>query len=96
MKDLFESIEVLGFWRTVWGRLFYRRVMKLAHKLDWHHAPMHGPFEDGATQRWCQWCGFRETYQPSEERKRLRQLYNQLKDNQELSSKTVYQTNDTV
>lgn len=42
----------------------YRNLMKLAHRYDWHYAPMHGPLEDGATQRWCQWCGFRETYRP--------------------------------
>lgn len=42
----------------------YRNLMKLAHRSDWHHAPMVGPLEDGATQRWCKWCGFRETYRP--------------------------------
>lgn len=37
----------------------------LAHKFDWHHAPVFGPIMDDermAYQRWCQWCGFRESY----------------------------------
>jgi hypothetical protein len=40
----------------------YRKLMVLAHRFDWHHAPVFGPFEDGRYQRWCQWCGFRETF----------------------------------
>lgn len=46
-------------------KFIYQRLMRLAHRFDWHHAPMHGPLQDGATQRWCQWCGFRETYRQS-------------------------------
>lgn len=42
--------------------LLYRMVMRLAHRFDWHYAPVHGPFEDGRYQRWCQWCGMRESY----------------------------------
>lgn len=38
---------------------FYRWVMKVAHRFDWHYAPKHGPLEDGRTQAWCQWCGLR-------------------------------------
>lgn len=41
---------------------FYSRLMRLAHHYDWHHAPVIGPFEDGRYQRWCTWCGFRETF----------------------------------
>jgi hypothetical protein len=41
---------------------FYRSLMKLAHRYDWHHAKVFGPFEDGRYQRWCQWCGLRESY----------------------------------
>jgi hypothetical protein len=55
----------------IYGYL-YRLVMRLAHRYDWHYAPRIGPFEDGATQRWCKWCGFRETYYPHEERKGLK------------------------
>lgn len=43
------------------GRI-YRLIMKIAHRFDWHYAPIIGPFEDGSTQRWCKWCGFRESY----------------------------------
>jgi hypothetical protein len=38
----------------------YRPLMRLAHHFDWHYMPTLGPFEDGSTQRWCQWCGLRE------------------------------------
>jgi hypothetical protein len=53
----------IPYWLTPW--VFYRPLMRLAHRFNWHHAPMHGPLEDGAMQRWCQWCGFRETYRQS-------------------------------
>lgn len=35
----------------------YRKVMKIAHKYNWHYAPPVYP--DGDTMLWCQWCGFR-------------------------------------
>lgn len=38
---------------------FYRSLMKLAHRFNWHYAPEIGPLEDGRTQLWCKWCGFR-------------------------------------
>jgi hypothetical protein len=44
-----------------WYSLGYRTIMKIAHRYNWHYAPTHGPFEDGSTQKWCQWCGLRQT-----------------------------------
>lgn len=46
---------------------FYRALMKLAHRYDWHYAPVIGPMSpprnDGRDyQRWCKWCGFRQTF----------------------------------
>ena len=41
---------------------FYRAFMRLAHRFEWHHATISGPFEDGKSQRWCRWCGLRESY----------------------------------
>jgi len=41
---------------------FYRTLMRIAHRFDWHYAPFIGPFEDGRVQRWCKWCGFRQSY----------------------------------
>jgi hypothetical protein len=51
---------------------FYRALMRLAHRFDWHYAPVHGPISAGSHgtfrgegpsyQLWCQWCGFRQTY----------------------------------
>ena len=38
--------------------IFYRSLMKLAHKYNWHYAPPIYP--DGDTMLWCKWCGFRE------------------------------------
>ena len=42
--------------------MIYRWIVIIAHKFDWHHAPVIGPFEDGMYQRWCKWCGFRENF----------------------------------
>lgn len=38
---------------------FYRLVMRIAHKYNWHYAPPIYP--EGDTHLWCQWCGFRQT-----------------------------------
>lgn len=38
---------------------FYRLIMKVAHKFNWHYAPPLYP--DGATRLWCEWCGFSQT-----------------------------------
>lgn len=46
---------------SVYHRWLYRAHMRLAHRFNWHYAPMIGPFPDGSTQRWCQWCGFRQS-----------------------------------
>lgn len=35
---------------------FYSRIMKIAHKFNWHYAPPIYP--DGDTMLWCKWCGF--------------------------------------
>lgn len=58
---------------TVRGWLYgkaYRVTMRLAHRFDWHYAPVSGPLmpasPDGRDyQRWCQWCGFRENFNPN-------------------------------
>jgi hypothetical protein len=45
----------------------YRFVMRLAHRYDWHHAPVHGPImPNGTYQRWCRWCGLREILSAAE------------------------------
>jgi len=38
--------------------MFYRLIMKLSHKFNWHYAPPVYP--DGDTKLWCKWCGFKE------------------------------------
>ena len=48
---------------------FYLCFVILAHKFDWHHAPVYGPFDDGRYQRWCQWCGLRQSYNYDPRRK---------------------------
>jgi len=52
----------------------YRSLMKLAHRFDWHYAPVIGPLsppsEDGRNyQRWCRWCGFRQNLHPTPEQR---------------------------
>ena len=39
--------------------LFYRAIMRLAHRFNWHYAPP--VYLEGDTQLWCKWCGFRQT-----------------------------------
>lgn len=39
---------------------FYRLIMRLAHKFNWHYAPVIGPlFDSTIYQYWCKWCGLR-------------------------------------
>lgn len=38
--------------------LFYRIVMRIAHRYHWHYAPPIYP--DGDTMLRCKWCGFSE------------------------------------
>ena len=42
--------------------LIYRWTSLLLHRFDLHYAPVHGPYQDGRKQRWCQWCGMRDWY----------------------------------
>ena len=52
---MIQSIK--DFFNTKYG-YFYRTIMRIAHKYNWHYAPQVYP--DGDTMLWCQWCGFRE------------------------------------
>lgn len=36
---------------------FYRLIMRVAHRFNWHYAPPIYP--DGDTILWCKWCGLR-------------------------------------
>lgn len=38
---------------------FYKIIMRITHKYNWHYAPPIYP--EGDTQLWCKWCGFRQT-----------------------------------
>jgi len=44
---------------------FYRLVMRIAHRYNWHYAPPIYPEND--IQLWCKWCGFRQTIQRGED-----------------------------
>lgn len=59
MNENMEAIRVLGFWRWVYSHWFYRVHMRFAHRYNWHHTRQLGPFPDGSTQLWCEWCGLR-------------------------------------
>jgi hypothetical protein len=60
MSEDLEAIRVMGFWYWAWCRTgCYRAFMRLVHRFNWHHCTVMGPFEDGETQHWCQWCGLR-------------------------------------
>lgn len=64
VREDIEGIKVMGFWYWLFCRIgAYRFTMKFMHKRNWHYAKIIGPIEpDGNYQRWCQWCGFRQTY----------------------------------
>ncbi len=42
---------------------FYRSIMRIAHRFNWHYAPPIYP--EGDTHLWCKWCGFRQTIKKS-------------------------------
>jgi hypothetical protein len=65
LREMREAIRAIGFWRCAWAMTGYRPTMKLAHRFNWHHVVKLGPFEDGPTQQWCQWCGLRDVRQKS-------------------------------
>jgi len=46
-------------WRSFFNRFLYRRIMKIAHRYNWHYAPPIYP--EGDTHLWCKWCGFQQT-----------------------------------
>ena len=62
-REDIEAIRIMGFWRWLWARTFYRVFQRFAHRHNWHHTVKLGPFDDGSTQQWCQWCGLRQTQQ---------------------------------
>ena len=43
---------------------FYRAIMRIAHRYNWHYAPPIYPEND--VQLWCKWCGFRQTIKHGE------------------------------
>ena len=38
---------------------FYRIVMKLSRKFNWHHMKPNTHLEKGKIHLWCHWCGIR-------------------------------------
>ena len=43
--------------RSFYYRFIYRRLMRVAHRYDWHHTRTVYP--DGDTMLVCDWCGLR-------------------------------------
>jgi hypothetical protein len=60
VRDTIEAVRVLGLRRTVYSTFFYRRHMRLIHRMNFcHMKPMPMIEHDGRVQHWCQWCGMR-------------------------------------
>lgn len=57
MRETFEAIRVLGFWRTLWLSTLYRPVMRWMHRHHLHYLKECHP--EGDTMLWCEWCGVR-------------------------------------
>jgi len=63
LRETCEEIRVLGFCMWAWYSTLYRPTMRWMHRHDLHHAPILGPCEPGGGyQRWCHWCGMRQSY----------------------------------
>ncbi len=41
--------------------IFYRPIMKLAHRFNWHYMRPMPIIEPNRQQIWCEWCGARYT-----------------------------------
>jgi hypothetical protein len=40
-------------------KFLYRRLMKFAHRHDWHKMERNPYIEPGKVHLWCHWCGLR-------------------------------------
>ena len=60
-SDIVESIKVLGVTKTIFYRTLYRPLMRLAHRFNWHYAPI-TTMANGDTHQWCKWCGLRQVH----------------------------------
>jgi hypothetical protein len=38
---------------------FYRLLMRLSHRFNWHHMKPNPHLEHGKVHLWCHWCGIR-------------------------------------
>jgi hypothetical protein len=38
---------------------FYRLLMRLSHRFNWHHMKPNQHLEHGKIYLWCHWCGAR-------------------------------------
>ena len=38
---------------------FYRLLMRLSHRFNWHHMKPNPHLEHGKIHLWCYWCGIR-------------------------------------
>ena len=38
---------------------FYRLLMRLSHRFNWHHMKPNPHLEKGKIHLWCYWCGAR-------------------------------------
>jgi hypothetical protein len=52
--------------KYLYYKYVYQRLMKFAHKHDWHKMESNPYLEKGKVHYWCHWCGLRSV----EERKR--------------------------
>lgn len=58
--------ESMRFHKPYLYGVFYRFIMRLAHRFNWHYAPPLGPLNPNSGkdyQCWCEWCGFRQSFE---------------------------------
>lgn len=56
-RETREAIRLFGVWKVLYWRFVYRRHMRWLHRRGGHQWTQIGPFEDGAIQLRCDWCG---------------------------------------
>lgn len=59
MSENLAAIRILGIWRWLYLTWLYRPHMRFSHRYNWHYTRKLGPFPNGSTQLWCEWCGLR-------------------------------------
>ena len=54
--------------KYLYYKYLYQKLMKFAHKHDWHKMEKNPYLEQGKTHYWCHWCGLRSVTEEATKR----------------------------